>query len=82
MEPVHRDGGSPWVVKPIQCPDAEHEDIPTIEDDEEDDNREYAHQDRNTEVALTVVGCVKGIGGLGTVLKNNVGLHLQVWRKC
>ena len=82
MKPVHRDGGSSRVVKPIQRPDAEHEDVAKIEDDEENDNREYAHQDGDAEVALTVVGCLKGIGGhSSSTIKNSVWLHLQVWRK-
>ena len=59
MKPIHTDGGRSGVVKPIQRLHAEHEHISKVENDEQDDHREYAHQDGNAEVALTVVRRVK-----------------------
>ena len=59
MKAVHTDGWSPWVVEPIQRLNAEHEHVAKVENEDQDDNGEDAHQYRYADVTLAGVRGVK-----------------------
>lgn len=54
MKVLHRDSWTPWVIKSVQTLDAKHEYNGAVEDQEEDDDCDEAHQRDGGQVPLAI----------------------------